>query len=170
MNILKTGRLILRELIKDDALFVLDLLNEPAFHNYIGDKGIRDQTAAREYLQNGPIASYQKNGYGLYLVKEATSGSSIGICGLKKRSTFDLPDLGYAFLEKYWGQGYATEAGSGVLNYAQKELQLSRIVAITHPDNKGSINVLMKLGFRFKNVVNLSGFDGPSKLFEIDLN
>lgn len=170
MNILTTNRLRLQELKPDDAAFVLDLLNEPAFHRYIGDKGIRKRKEALKYLEDGPMASYNNHGYGLYLVKEKASDASAGICGLKKRAVLELPDLGYAFLKKYWGQGYATEAGRAVLQYARKELKLSRIAAITHPENEGSIKVLTKLGFQFKKIVTLSGFDGPNKLFEIDLN
>lgn len=170
MNILDTKRLTLQQLTPDDAPFILDVLNEPAFHIYIGDKGIRKQQGALKYLEDGPIASYKNHGYGLYLVKETVSNVSIGICGLKKRETLNIPDLGYAFLNQYWGKGYATEAGRAVLDYAQKELNIPRIAAITHPENKGSIKVLTKLGFQFKKIVNLSGFDGPNKLFEIDLN
>jgi RimJ/RimL family protein N-acetyltransferase len=170
MDILKTNRLTLQQLVLSDASFILGLLNEPSFHKYIGDKGVRKQKGALQYLRDGPIASYKNNGYGLYLVKETISDSSIGICGLKKREDLDIPDLGYAFLEKYWGQGYATEAGNAVLNYSREELKLARIAAITHPDNDSSIRVLHKLGFQFKKLVTLSGFDGPNKLFEIDLN
>lgn len=170
MNILNTDRLFLKQLTPGDAPFILDLLNEPAFHKYIGDKGIRKQKEALKYLEDGPIASYKNHGYGLYLVKETASDSPIGICGLKKREILNIPDLGYAFLNQFCGQGYATEAGRGVLEYAQKELNISRIAAITHPDNEQSIKVLIKLGFQFKKIVDLSGFDGPNKLFEIDLN
>ncbi len=170
MDVIKTQRLILRELTLDDALFILELLNEPAFHKYIGDKGVRTEADAIAYLKEGPIASYTNWGYGLYHVAEKSSCSSIGICGLKKRAVLDIPDLGYAFINSSWGNGYATEAGRAVLNYTQKELGLSRIAAITHPDNEASIKVLTKLGFQFKEIVNLSGFDTPNKLFEIDLN
>lgn len=170
MNILETERLKLRKLKEIDAPFILDLLNEPAFLKYIGDKGVRDINGAVEYLKTGPIASYKNNGYGLYLIKETTSGSSIGISGLKKRKDLAIPDLGYALLKKYRGHGYATEAGKAVLDYARDELQLSRIAAITHPDNCGSINVLKKLGFELKKTITLSGFENPNELFEIDLN
>lgn len=170
MTILKTGRLTIRELTPGDAPFILDLLNEPAFHQYIGDKGIRNREGALEYLEDGPISSYEKHGYGLYLLKETASNSSIGICGLKKRAVLEIPDLGYALLKKYWRQGYATEAGRAVIDYAGNELKLSRIAAITHPDNEQSIKVLTKLGFQYKKIVDLSGFNGLNKLFEIDLN
>lgn len=170
MKLLETKRLTLQELTPNDASFIYDLLNEPAFHKYIGDKGIRNHNAALEYLEDGPIASYENHGYGLYLVKETATNSSIGICGLKKRDVLKIPDLGYAFLKEFWGNGYATEAGRVVIEYAKNELKLSRVAAITHIKNEQSIKVLNKLGFQFKEIVTLSGFEGPNKLFEIDLN
>ncbi|MDZ7659134.1 GNAT family N-acetyltransferase [Fodinibius sp.] len=170
MKILQTERLTLQQLTPSDAPFILELLNEPAFHKYIGDKGIRKKKGALEYLEDGPLASYRNHGYGLYLVNITVSDCSIGICGLKKREVLKIPDLGYAFLKKYWEQGYATEAGRAVLDYARKELKLSRIAAITHPENEQSIKVLTKLGFQLEKTINLSGFNSPNKLFEIDLN
>lgn len=116
MTILETERLTLQQLTPGNAPFILDLLNQPAFHKYIGDRGIRNRKGALEYLENGPMASYKHNGFGLYLVTETASHSSIGICGLKKREVLEIPDLGYAFLNKYRGHGYATEAGRAVID------------------------------------------------------
>ncbi|MEL7834510.1 GNAT family N-acetyltransferase [Fodinibius sp. Rm-B-1B1-1] len=170
MDIIKTKRLIIRPLTPNDTSFILELLNEPAFHKYIGDKGVRTETDALNYLNNGPIANYTNFGYGLYHVTEKTSGVSVGICGLKNRAALDIPDLGYAFLSSSWGHGYATEAGSAVVNYTKQHLNIDRIAAITHPENKGSIRVLEKIGFTFQKEVYLDDFEGPTSLFEIDLN
>lgn len=153
-----------------DANFVLQLLNEPAFHQYIGDKGARTVDDAWNYLTEGPIASYQKYGYGLWLTKIKETKQPIGMCGLKKRAVLNMPDLGYAFLKQYWSKGYATEASRGVLTYGTQKLGLSHIAAITHLDNDGSIRVLQKLGFHYKGVVDLDGFESENKLFEIDLS
>lgn len=168
--ILETDRLILQEFTTADANFILDLLNEPAFHRYIGDKGVRTIDEARIYLTEGAISSYKNSGYGLWLAKTKKNNTSIGMCGLKNRDVLEIPDLGYAFLKQYWSKGYATEAAPGVLTYAFEKLSLNRIAAITHPENKGSEKVLQKLGFQFKKLVYLDDFEGQSKLFEIDLN
>lgn len=170
MKILETDRLVLQEFTAGDTNFILDLLNEPAFHHYIGNKGVRTPNDALQYLTEKHIASYKKYGYGLWLTKIKKNDQPIGMCGLKNRSVLDIPDLGYAFLKQYWSKGYATEASRGVLSYASQKLGLSRLAAITHLDNDGSIRVLQKLGFHFKEIVDLEGFEGKNKLFEIDLS
>jgi ribosomal-protein-alanine N-acetyltransferase len=69
MTLLETERLILRELTFDDAPFILTLLNDPSFLRYINDKNVRNLEDARQYMLNGPMASYARNGFGLYLVE-----------------------------------------------------------------------------------------------------
>jgi ribosomal-protein-alanine N-acetyltransferase len=81
-RILETARLTINELTTDDAEFILELLNDPSFIRYIGDKGIRSVEEARRYLLTGPVESYIQNGYGLYLVKLKGVEKPIGICGL----------------------------------------------------------------------------------------
>lgn len=170
MQIAETERLILQQLTINDASFILDLLNEEAFLKYIGDKKVRTTDDAIGYLQDGPLASYNDHGFGLFRVQLKDSSKPIGICGLKKRDVLDIPDLGYAFLSDHWGRGFATEAAQGVINFTKENLSLNRVAAITHPENSASIKVLAKLGFHFKNTVNLEGFERPTKLFEMDLN
>ena len=108
-EILETDRLRLRKLSTDDAGFVLRLLNEPSFIQNIGDKGVRTMDDARSYILNGPVASYEKFGFGLWLVEKKESGVSIGMCGLLKREVLEDVDLGYAFLPEFWARGYALE-------------------------------------------------------------
>lgn len=72
--------------------------------------------------------------------------------------------------KQYRSKEYATEAAHGVLTYTFEKLSLNRIAAITHTENKGSDKVLQKLGFQFKKLVYLDGFEGQNKLIEIDLN
>ena len=82
MFTLTTERLVLRKFDTSDADFVLRLLNEPSFIQFIGDKGVRNLNDAQKYILNGPIASYDKHGFGLYLVALKSNKSPIGMCGL----------------------------------------------------------------------------------------
>jgi [ribosomal protein S5]-alanine N-acetyltransferase len=83
--VLETRRLALRRLSSADAAFILELLNEPAFVRYIGDKGVRTTADERHYIADGPVRSYEQFGFGLYCVELKESGTPIGICGLLKR-------------------------------------------------------------------------------------
>jgi RimJ/RimL family protein N-acetyltransferase len=168
LNILETERLLLRQFSAQDAEFILQLVNEPSFIQNIGDRGVRTLEDARTYISNGPVASYAKNGFGLYLVALKEINEPIGMCGLIKRDTLDDVDIGYAFLPEFWGKGYAVEAARAVKNYARDVIGLKRIVAITDPANEGSIRVLEKIGLRFERRVRLSADDIELNLFVID--
>jgi RimJ/RimL family protein N-acetyltransferase len=169
MKILETERLLLRQFSGEDAAFILELLNEPSFIQNIGDRGVRTLEDAQAYLRNGPVASYAKNGFGLYLVCLKETNEPIGMCGLIKRETLDDVDIGYAFLPKFWSKGYAVESARAVKAYAKDVIGLKRLVAITDPANEGSIRVLEKLGLRFEKMVRLSADDIELKLFAAEL-
>ncbi len=156
MPVLETERLALRRLTTDDAQFILELLNEPSFLRYIGDKGVRTNADACRYIETGPMASYERFGFGLYRVELKDSREPIGICGLLKRDSLPDADIGFALLPRYWSKGYAFESASAVLAHARDTLGLRRVLAITSPDNVASINLLEDLGFRFERVSRLA--------------
>jgi ribosomal-protein-alanine N-acetyltransferase len=162
-----TARLTLREFVDADAPFILTLLNQPSFLRFIGDKKVRTVDDARRYITTGPIASYQRHGFGLYLVELKDGKVPIGMCGVLKRESLPDPDLGFAFLPEYWGQGYAFEAASAVLKEARDTFKLTRILAITNPDNDASIKLLAKLGFQLERVMKLSSDSDEVKLFSL---
>jgi RimJ/RimL family protein N-acetyltransferase len=166
MSVLQTARLELREFTLDDAGFVLELLNEPGFVRFIGDKGVRTLGDAKEYLAHGPIDSYRRNGFGLYAVcvREGGAAAPLGMCGLVRRTGLDDPDIGFAFLARYCGRGYAAEAAAAVLDHGTRVLALPRIAAITSRDNWASIRVLEKIGLKFARLVSLAEKD-EVKLF-----
>src|SRR5215218_4118053 len=131
MTDLKTERLALRRLTVDDAQFILTLLNEPSFLRYIGDKQVRSLEDARQYILNGPVASWERNGFGLCLVELKESKTPIGMCGLVKREELPKPDIGFALLPDFWNKGFAFEAATAVLLDARERLGLDRLLAIT---------------------------------------
>ena len=165
MKILETDRLILRKLAIQDAEFILELLNEPSFLRFIGDKGVRTIDDARDYILKGPIDSYNRFGFGLYLTELKDGGVPIGMCGLLKRESLEDVDIGFAFLPDFWGNGYAFESASAVMAFGKSGFGLDRIVAITSLDNHSSIRVLQKLGMRFERMVRLSDDSPEIKLF-----
>jgi RimJ/RimL family protein N-acetyltransferase len=162
--LIETPRLVLRRLAPEDAEFILELLNDPAFLRHIGDKGVRNKRQARAYIRNGPMASYDRFGFGLYHVA-LQGGTPIGICGLLKRDTLDDVDLGFAFLPDFRARGYAFESAEAVLAHARATRGLTRVLAITSPDNAASIGLLEKLGFSFQRMAQLTPAEPQVKLF-----
>ena len=161
-------RVILRLLTLDDAPFIVTLLNDPGWLRYIGDRGVRDETSARDYLQNGPIASYAENGFGLYCVIDNQTHDPMGMCGIIRRAGLDHPDLGYGFLPQYGGKGLAREAAELALVHARADLKLGPILAITKQDNDVSMRLLKRLGFADLGLIQVFPDQPESRLFRHD--
>lgn len=165
MTILKTERLLLSHLSFDDCDFIVELLNEPGFQRFIGDKEVRAADDARGYLRKGPIGSYEQHGFGMFLVSNKTDNASLGMCGLVKREGFDAPDVGFAFLQRFCGNGYALESAIAVMDYGKNVLALPRIIAMVDLENVSSIRLVEKLGMTFERMVRMPGESQDIKLY-----
>ena len=142
-----------------DAPFILELVNDPAWIQYIGDKRIKNLEDAKKYILNGPVDMYNKMGFGLYLVERKEDLTPLGMCGLIKRDSLEDVDIGFAFLEKFRSKGYGYESASAVIEYGVQKLGLKRIVAITTTDNIQSGKLLEKVGLKFEEIISNSGED-----------
>lgn len=170
--ILETKRLRLREFTLDDCDFIIELMNSPGWLRFIGDRNVRNREQAKHYLENGPLKSYQINGYGLFMVEKknnadekpasatavsfsegSASATAVGMCGILKRDSLDFPDIGFALLPDFSGMGYALEIARATLVYAKEKLGLQKIAAITMPGNTRSIRLLEKLGLSFRDTI-----------------
>ena len=170
MKIVDTERLSLSLIILDDAAFYLELINDPSWIANISDKGIRSMEAARESILSGPVASQLANGFSLYVVKRQTDNVAMGLCGLIKRDSLKNVDIGYAFLPAYVGQGYALEAAKAVVGYANAVLGLTKLAAITSPNNQRSHQLLHKLGFILEETLVLPGEERMTNLYGLTFN
>ena len=168
MYTIKTPRLSLRELSTADDEFIFALMNEPAYIQYIGDRGIRTVENARTYILDKMAASYAKFGYGLYLVELNERPVPVGICGFVKRDSLDHPDIGFALLREHWARGFAFEVASAVLEYGFGTLKLTTVLGVTLPENQSSIRLLEKLGLKFQKMIRLPRIDRDNMLFSID--
>ena len=165
MKVLETDRLLLRHLSEADAPFMLELMNEPDFHRFVGDRGVRTTEDAAAYLAEKILPSYDRFGFGFYLVELKSTGAAIGICGLIKRDMLEWVDVGFSFLETHRGKGYAFEAATAVMEYGRTQFGLLRIIGVTAPDNQISIRLLEKLGLRFEKRIHLPNYGEESLLF-----
>ena len=87
MRGIETQRLLVRPLTPDDAAFVLELVNDPDWLRFIGDKHVQTLDDARDYIQKEGTDKYPLPGLGLHVVALKDTGAPIGICGLKKRAS-----------------------------------------------------------------------------------
>lgn len=169
MKILDTERLSLNLITLDDADFYLELVNDPTWISNIRDMGIHTVEESRDSILNNQIASQQKDGFSFYLVRRLQGNVAMGMCGLKKRDFLDNVDLGYAFLPRYAGQGYALEAATAVVQYAHTVLNIPKLAAITLPANQRSNQLLIKLGFNLEKVIVLPGAERDTNLYGLTL-
>lgn len=140
---IKTQRLTIRPMEVQDAEFIIELLNEPDFIKQIADKGVKSTQDAIAYMEQGPLMCQKLNGFSLMTVL-LNGETPIGLCGLLKRDNLAYPDLGYAFLERFYRQGFAFEAAQGVLSHFK---EIRPLFAMTNDENMPSQQLLLKLGF-----------------------
>ncbi|HUP87716.1 MAG TPA: GNAT family N-acetyltransferase [Longimicrobiales bacterium] len=155
--IAQTERLILRAFSADDAQSIIDLLNDPAFLEFIGDRGVRNLEDAHAYMKRVPLKAVQLK-----------DGPFIGICGLIKRDWLEDHDIGFAYLPAFRTQGYAGEAAQATIDLARKE-GMRRLGAIVDPRNERSEKLLARLGFQFERMVQ-SDKQEELKLWMLELN
>jgi ribosomal-protein-alanine N-acetyltransferase len=165
---LQTARLRLRELTLDDAAFIHELVNQPSWLRFIGDKNVHSLDDARGYLQQGPIDSYRRLGFGLYCVELLGDATPIGLCGLIKRDTLPDIDIGFALLAAHVGNGYIPEAALAVIAQGRDKFGMKRLLAITSPDNEPSMAVLRKLGMERDDSISMQSAM-PTLVFSMGL-
>ena len=165
MKILETERTILREVTENDAEFILDLLNQPSFIRYIGDRNVRNVTQARDYIESRFRESYKKFGFGMWAVELKETETPIGICGFVRRDSLPDADIGFAFLPQFEKKGYAFESAAAAMKYGRDVLGLKRVLAITSQDNESSGRLLEKLNFKFESLIKLPPDAEELKLF-----
>ncbi len=167
---LETERLYLRPITAGDNAYVLAQLNDPGWLQNIGDRKVKTLEQATAYIENKIIAALEKNPRCAFFVairKEDLEQKIIGQCGVFKREGLEDPDLGFAFLEAFCGQGYGYEAASVVLKYALESMNLTKLVAITSDKNIASQRLLSKLGMHYTKDITLPKIEGNNRYFEM---
>lgn len=166
MLILETPRLRLRWFHAADADFLRRLLNDPGWLANIGERNVRTRRQARAWIASRHTAVYGRLGFGFWAVERASDGAVMGMCGLIQRDTLLEPDVGYAFLPAYRGQGYAIEAAQACLDYAHDVLGMPEVWGITGPTNAPSAAVLARIGLRDAGVTRLVGEERETRIFK----
>jgi ribosomal-protein-alanine N-acetyltransferase len=147
--IIETNRLLLRTFTVQDAELIYDLNVDPEVTQYTGDP-IESLEKAVEVLNEVILPQYALYNHGRWAVHLKKDLEFIGWCGLKFIPQRMEIDLGYRFMKKAWGKGYATEAADACIRYGFEKLKLPAIVGRAVPGNLASLAVLEKCGMKFK--------------------
>ena len=169
MKTIETQRTVLRPITLDDVE-AFNLVNRlPEVMRYIGPVET-DVEQTRAYLIQGPLADYDKYGYGRHACIDKASGRLIGFSGLKYLDDIDDVDIGYRFLPEFWGMGLATETSLVLMDFAKQELGLKRVIGLAMPENHASINVFPKLGMQYEKTINdIYAIDQSEKNIRLNL-
>ena len=154
MNVfIETERLLIRplQLADYEGMFVMD--SDPEVHKYVGKAPVQTKERIKEVI-SFVRQQYEDHGIGRWAVIEKASNEFAGWTGFKymtgpinQHSHFY--DFGYRFARRFWGMGYATEAGKAALDHGIQSFGFKDIYAMTDIDNGASRRVLEKLGFKY---------------------
>lgn len=162
---LETERLKVSQLRNSDAPFFYQLVNDPDWKRFIGDRQVYTIDKAEAYLNDRIFPSYLRNGFGFHKVSLKLTEQPIGISGIIQRDHLAYPDLGFAFLPLGRGQGFAYESAKAILDYAREKMQLKTVLAIANQDNIRSHQLLKKLGLTFQSKILMPDEDQEICLF-----
>ena len=150
-----TKRLTINHLCLDDVLDLHRMDTDLRVRHYIDGKA-SSLEKTKEYLSEN-IISYRENGYGRYAVRDKHTNKFLGISGFLNES-YGL-DFGYRFLPSCWGKGIATEAALTVIKKGISDDLREQVVGIVLPENIASVSVLVKVGFKWKENLEIFGFN-----------
>ena len=164
----QTARLRLRRFTDADAPFVRDLVTQPSWLEWIGDRGVRTEADALAFLRDRLDAHHREHGFGFWLVERREDGAPLGMCGLIDRPGLDGVDLGYALHPDAWGRGYAREAARATADWARDVLGLDRLLAIVTPGNAPSVRVLEAIGMQHAGTWQPPDEPAPLDLYAVE--
>ena len=152
---------------REDAAFIYELMNAPKWLQFIGDRKLRTLKDAEEYIEVKMRTQLKRLGFSVYTMTRKSDKAKIGICGLIDRKELEGIDLGYALLPTYEGAGYAFEAAKKTIEVGFEQFGLTKLYAITNPENMASQKLLQKLDFSFFGDLQLTNGTHPDRLFEL---
>jgi len=146
---IETERLRLRHYALEDAEEQLRILSDPEFRRHLRAQPL--PTRDMVVVGLGRIDEHWRlRGHGQWALELKGEGRLVGHCGLKYLVPTDEVELYYGADPAYWGRGLVTEAARAALRYGFGRAGLTRVMAVTDKDNKGSRRVMEKCGLRYE--------------------
>ena len=153
--VIHTERLRIRPVGRSDADFLIVLVNSEGWLKFIGDRNLHTKKQAEDYIEKiSGIPDFHYN-----IIELKNSLVPVGIISFILRENNDHPDLGFALLPRFTGNGYAEEASRGYLQEVFKQHPDLKVLAITKHNNDKSIQLIEKLGFSFESARTKDGIE-----------
>ena len=163
---IETERLLLRELELSDAEGMFELDSNPNVHLFLGNKPVKHIDESIHQIKNIQ-QQYIDFGIGRWAVILKETNEFLGWFGIKFitneiNNHKNFYEIGYRFIERHWGKGYATEAGKAFVDYAFNEMKVEALYAYADAGNKDSRKILEKLGLQY---INSFEYEGESEVW-----
>ncbi|GAB2954215.1 GNAT family N-acetyltransferase [Hymenobacter coalescens] len=149
---LETPDLILRGPQPDDLTEAAAMHQDPAFYRYLGNEPQDEETVWRRLLAQ--LGCWSMMGYGSWAVEEKSTGRFIGGVGFfdyqrdLTPSIKGVPEAGWVLTPRVHGRGYASQALTAALAWADAHLPAARTTCIIDPDNEASLRLARKFGYQ----------------------
>ena len=163
--IIETERLIIRQLTEGDVAPLSTIVANPEVMRY-SVRGVMSVEQTHEFVDQCKLG-YVSQGFGLWGLELRGSSELLGFAGLglDKIDGAERTEMGYRLAPAYWGDGLATEAAAGVVEYGFTELDLPAICVIVLPEHVASWRVAEKIGFSEFRLIDYKGM--TVRLYEL---
>ncbi len=139
----ETERLLIRRLELTDIEPFYEMQGNPNVMKYVGGKTNTLEECEKQLIDLTAEYDKEKKHLLVWAVTQKADVAFVGTCALVHYENGDN-EIGYRFLEKYWGKGFGQEVSDGLVDYAIEELKVNNIVAYVDIRNKGSVKILEK--------------------------
>ncbi|MDW3191521.1 MAG: GNAT family N-acetyltransferase [Cytophagales bacterium] len=157
----------LRLVTEGDAPLLFELMTSEKWLTHIGDRGVYSMNDARQYILDKMHPDLSQKGFVNHVIIDPVTNSAVGTCSLHDREGVDGLDIGYAILEAYEGQGYASSGAQKMIELAFHDYDADKVGAITTDENVVSCRVLEKLGFLHNGYIQLPGSEEQLRYYVI---
>lgn len=154
--VLSTERLILRKMFQNDIRNLLEIFSDPIAMKYY--PSTKNESETMEWIK-WTQKNYEEYGVGLWIVEDKVTGEFLGQCGIVPQEVEGVTEMeiGYLFVRRFWGKGYATEAALACKNYGFERLNLSKMISLIKVDNIPSTKVAERIGMKMLKKINKWG-------------
>lgn len=155
--ILETERLLLREITHADCEELLRIWGDADAMRLFPK--VLNQQEMTEWIDRN-LKRYECYGHGVWAVILKDNQQFVGDCGLVIQEVDGVEELevGYHFNPKFWGQGFATEAARGCMEYAFNQLNSRRVISMVRPENLPSRRVAERNGLKIEKEIFWRGY------------
>lgn len=151
--ILITKRLILRKMNQEDASHLLQIFSDPVAMRYY--PSTKNENETREWI-DWTLNNYAKYGVGLWIVEDKATGDFLGQCGIVPQEVDGeiIMEIGFLFVRRAWGKGYATEAATACKKFGFEQLNESEMISLVDVHNTPTSKVAERIGMSVKKKIN----------------